>query len=106
MPVYEYEPDGHDCLICEGRVEVLQAATEEPLRFCPTCGLEVRRIISRATFKVDGILPQQAKAGKKGFTTYRKSGGGTWERTDGAEGPAQFEKPIEEKAPKIVNLDP
>jgi putative FmdB family regulatory protein len=107
MPVYEYEPDGHDCLICEGRVEVLQAATEEPLRYCPTCGLEVRRIVSRAIFKVGGELPQMEKAGKKGFTTYRKATGGTWERVDGSEGPESFQRPTEDAAPtpKVLDLD-
>jgi putative FmdB family regulatory protein len=107
MPVYEYEPDGHDCLICEGRVEVLQAATEEPLRYCPTCGLEVRRIVSRAIFKVGGELPQMEKAGKKGFTTYRKAASGTWERVDGSEGPESFHRPTEEAAPapKVLDLD-
>lgn len=107
MPVYEYEPDGHDCLICEGRVEVLQAASEEPLKYCPTCGMEVRRIVSRAVFKMDGELPQQGKAGKKGFTTYRKAGNGQWERTDGAEGPEQFERPAGDMKPepKVLDLD-
>lgn len=107
MPVYEYEPDGHDCLICEGRVEVLQSASEEALRYCPTCGMEVRRVVSRAVFKVGGELPQQGKAGKKGFTTYRKAGNGQWERTDGAEGPAQLERPAEDTKPepKVLDLD-
>ena len=106
MPVYEYEPVGHDCFICEGRVEALQGADEEPLKFCPTCGLEVRRIVSRAVFKLAGDLPQQEKAGKKGFTTYRRAGDGTYERIDGGEGPETFRKPAEEPAePKVLDLD-
>lgn len=95
MPVYEYEPDGHDCFICEGRVEALQSANDEPLKYCPTCGLEVRRVFSKASFKMAGELPQMDKAGKRGFTTYKKAGGGFYERVDGSEGPAQFQKPSE-----------
>lgn len=95
MPVYEYEPDGHDCLICEGRLDVLQSASEAPLKYCPTCGLEVRRIISRPSFKLAGELPQMGKTGKKGFTTYKKAGDGYYEKVDGSEGPDVFRKPTE-----------
>jgi putative FmdB family regulatory protein len=96
MPVYEYEPAGHDCFICQGRVEALQGANEPPLEFCPTCGLEVRRVVSRPSFKLKGELPQLDRAGRKGFTTYRKAGGGVYERVDGAEGPETFQKPAED----------
>ncbi|HVL38830.1 MAG TPA: zinc ribbon domain-containing protein [Fimbriimonadaceae bacterium] len=81
MPIYEYEPDDHDCLMCDGRVEVIQSMQDEPLRYCPHCGLNVRRIVSRASFKFDKASPDQAA--KQGFTTYRRSGRGVWEKVAG-----------------------
>lgn len=93
MPVYEYEPLDHDCLICNGRVEALQGANEPPLVYCPTCGLEVRRVISQSAFKLAGELPQMGKTGKQGFTTYKKAGNGVWEKTDGASGPDTIVRP-------------
>jgi putative FmdB family regulatory protein len=85
VPVYEYEPDDRDCLMCEGRVDVIQGINEEPLKYCPWCGLEVRRVISRVTFKLAGT-PAQDAASKKGFTTFRRAEKGIWEKVAG-EGP-------------------
>lgn len=106
MPVYEYEPDDRECLICNGRVEVLQAAADEPLKYCPTCGLEVCRVISRTSFKFAGELPKMERAGKAGFTTYKKDGVGQWQRIDGTEGPDRFARPPEDPKPaKVLDLD-
>lgn len=113
MPVYEYEPVDRDCFICEGRVDVIQSASEEPIQFCPYCGLDVRRIISNVTFKFAGELAQYDKNGKKGFTTFRKAEKGVWERIDGPGpdfmvGTKEDMAAIEaEKAPKkkVVDLD-
>ena len=85
MPVYEYEPTGHDCLMCEGRVAAIQGVDEPPLKFCPDCGLDVKRVISRATFKIGGTALED-KNSRKGFTTFRRSEAGVWEKTAG-EGP-------------------
>lgn len=112
MPVYEYEPDDRDCFMCEGRVDVIQTASEEPLKFCPYCGLDVRRVISRAVFRVTGEGPTMDKAGKKGFTTFRRAEKGVWERIDGV-GPdiiAGTKEDIaaveaEKKPTKILDLD-
>lgn len=82
MPIYEYEPDDRDCLMCEGRVEVLQGIEESALAYCPYCGLGVRRVISRASIKVEKGMSAEAAA-KKGFTTFRRAGKGTWERVAG-----------------------
>lgn len=81
MPIYEYEPADHDCLMCSGRVAVIQAVDDEPLTYCPDCGLEVRRVISKASFKLSkGNFDDAAK---KGFTTFRKSEKGVWEKVAG-----------------------
>lgn len=112
MPIYEYEPDGHDCLICNGRTEVIQKITDEPLQYCPTCGLEVRRVVSRASFKL-GIQSSPEKSAQRGFTTFKRVEKGKWEKI-GGEGPdmivgsAEDMKAVEEeKAPakKVIDLD-
>ena len=40
MPTYDYE-----CKKCGHIFEMFQAISEEPLRECPKCGAEVRRLI-------------------------------------------------------------
>ena len=41
MPTYEYE-----CCSCEHRFEEFQGIMEKPIRTCPRCGGEVKRLIS------------------------------------------------------------
>jgi len=40
MPTYEYE-----CLKCKYKFEKFQNMTEEPLKVCPRCGGNLRRLI-------------------------------------------------------------
>jgi len=83
MPVYEYEPVDPDCLMCNGRVDVIQSLADEPLKYCPHCGMDVKRVISQVTVKLAGEAPKMDKAGSKGFTTYKRAEKGVWERIDG-----------------------
>jgi putative FmdB family regulatory protein len=85
MPVYEYEPSDHDCLMCDGRVAVIQGIHDSALKYCPHCGLGVRRVISQVTIKLEDNIPQD-KAAQKGFITYRRAEKGVWEKISG-EGP-------------------
>lgn len=94
MPIYEYEPDGHDCLMCDGRVPVIQAIGDEPLRFCPDCGLEVRRIISHFNAQVSKGDPI-AKGERREFNAWKKVEDGKWERIAGSQGPEMIERPEE-----------
>ena len=41
MPTYEYE-----CESCHRRFERFQKMTDEPVKSCPVCGAEVKRLIS------------------------------------------------------------
>jgi len=41
MPTYEYE-----CKKCRRRFEVFQSMSDEPIKKCPECGKEVRRLVS------------------------------------------------------------
>ncbi len=82
MPIYEYEPEDRDCLMCEGRVAVIQGISEEHLKICPWCGLDVKRVISRASFKI-GVDSSPEKAAAKGFSTFKRSEKGVWEKLAG-----------------------
>ncbi|MBS1718437.1 MAG: zinc ribbon domain-containing protein [Armatimonadetes bacterium] len=86
MPIYEYEPVDHDCKQCHGRFEMLQRVDEEALTVCPTCGKACRRVVSRPSFKMDTNTSPD-KAAEKGFTTYKRSGKGNYERVAGSGGP-------------------
>jgi predicted nucleic acid-binding Zn ribbon protein len=82
--------------MCEGRVEVIQDVGAEPLEFCPYCGLEVRRVISRASVQM-GRKTDYDKAATRGYTTFRRAGHGTWERVAG-EGPETIQRDDDGKA--------
>lgn len=82
MPIYEYEPDDRECLMCDGRIEVIQSISEEALQFCPQCGLEVKRVVSRASFKI-GRASGADKAAARGFTTWKRAEQGKWEKVAG-----------------------
>lgn len=83
MPIYEYEPsDDRDCLICENRLQLMQGISEDALTLCPFCGMDIKKVISQATFKFQKHHGAE-DAGKKGFTTYKRSEKGVWEKTGG-----------------------
>ena len=53
MPTYEYE-----CLKCEYRFEEFQKMSDEPVKICPKCKGEVRKLISKGgsvIFKGPGV---------------------------------------------------
>ena len=41
MPTYEYE-----CKSCSHTFDVFQAIKDDPIKICPKCGKEVRRVIN------------------------------------------------------------
>ena len=53
MPIYEYEPIDRDCLICENRLELLQSINGDSKTSCPYCGMDIKRIVSKAAFKME-----------------------------------------------------
>lgn len=90
MPIYEYEPVGRDCLICNNRLELLQRTTEEAITTCPFCGMEIRRVVSRAQFQMK-VPTDPDRAAKRGFATYKRADEGTWELAAG-EGPKEIRR--------------
>lgn len=49
MPIYEYE-----CKKCNKIHEVIQKFSDDPLKNCPDCGGEIRKLISPSTFILKG----------------------------------------------------
>ncbi len=68
MPIYEYK-----CNLCGYKFERFQSFSEDPVRTCPRCGGEVKRLISRSSFILRGT----------GWyaTDYAKKNGGSDART-------------------------
>jgi putative FmdB family regulatory protein len=82
MPIYEYEHKETPPESCKTRFEVLQKASEDALTSCPTCGADVKRVVSRAQFR-SKTDHSPDRAGAKGFSTFKKAGEGVWEKTGG-----------------------
>jgi putative FmdB family regulatory protein len=83
MPTYEYE-----CKSCGHTFEIFQAMSDDPLKSCPECGREVRRLIFGGTgviFKGSGFYVTDkgkaasapAKAANTASTGGSKGGGGS-----------------------------
>jgi putative FmdB family regulatory protein len=90
MPIYEYEATdpANACDQCARGLEVLAKLSDPELTACPNCGHPVRRIISVASIAAGGAhLMQESHFSKRGFTQYKKAGGGVYEKTAG-DGPA------------------
>lgn len=49
MPIYEYE-----CTKCNKINEIIQKFSDEPLKNCPICGGELRKLISQSSFILKG----------------------------------------------------
>ncbi len=106
MPIYEYEPVNHECLMCNGHFEVVQAISEPAFTTCPHCGRDCKRVVSSVMINLKNHKTDYEKAGKKGFTTYRKVSPGNFEKIDGegAEG-IVYKGPPKEASPKKIDLD-
>jgi putative FmdB family regulatory protein len=59
MPTYEYE-----CKSCKYNFEKFQSMNDEPVKICPKCGKEVRKLIGRGSgviFKGSGFYETDYK---------------------------------------------
>ncbi|MDR0322172.1 MAG: FmdB family transcriptional regulator [Treponema sp.] len=72
MPTYEYE-----CKSCSHTFEVFQSMSDAPLKDCPECGKEIRRLIFGGTgviFKGSGFyVTDKGKSSKAGTKSAPKS---------------------------------
>jgi len=71
MPTYEYR-----CSVCEEIFEVFQRITDIPLRECPVCGGELKKIISGGAgviFKGSGFYTTDYKSSSSSTVSSDKS---------------------------------
>lgn len=84
MPIYEYIPLGaENCPFCKDGFEQLQKIHDPVLPACPHCNAPVRRVISAANLGKAGPSLEPANLEKHGFTQYRKSSKGVYQKTAG-----------------------
>jgi len=88
MPLYKYEHISRPGKGCGKEFETLQSHSEPALEKCPECGRKCRRVFNMRVAAVkserDMLSPKNLE--KHGFTQYKKSGDGFYEKTAG-EGP-------------------
>jgi putative FmdB family regulatory protein len=83
MPTYEYE-----CKSCGHHFDAFQNIRDEPLKVCPECGKELRRLInggSGVIFKGGGFYVTD-KGGGKAASGSASSGAASIGKTDGKTG--------------------
>ncbi len=84
MPFYEYRAQTEQgCAHCRKGFDQLQKITAPALTECPRCGAVVRRVISAPNLAKSGPSLEPSNIEKHGFTQYRKSGKGVYEKTAG-----------------------
>ena len=84
MPIYEYAAVDKGCAYCEAHFDLLQKMRDAPLTQCPQCGAPVARLIAAASVAVGGShLTQEKHAEKRGFTQYRRTAKGVYEKAYG-----------------------
>lgn len=84
MPIYEYAAITHGCQHCEAHFDVLQKLAEAALTQCPQCGAAIQRVISAPNVASGNAhVLSEDHAAKRGFTQYRRSEKGVYEKAYG-----------------------
>jgi putative FmdB family regulatory protein len=86
MPTYEYE-----CRSCGHTFDVFQNMSDEPVKVCPECGKEVRRLINGGTgviFKGSGFYVTDKNKGSGGAASKVKKDDKTPAAADASAKPA------------------
>ncbi len=71
MPTYEYK-----CLSCGHRFEIFQKMLDEPIKVCPECGGEVKRLIGGGAgliFKGSGFYITDYKKNSSSVSSSKKT---------------------------------
>ncbi len=86
MPIYEYRASNiaQSCSHCESGFEVLAKISDAELSACPVCASPVVRVISKVSVVGGNAhLLKENHFASRGFTQYKKVGGGVYEKTAG-----------------------
>jgi len=95
MPTYVYarqpESTASGCAKCRDGFETVQSLRDAALKKCPACGAPVRRVIQPPMVGNAGKLkgPSEKSLAGAGFTQYKRSGKGYYEKSFG-KGPASL----------------
>jgi len=93
MPIYEYQATSDsDCSFCGDGFEIMKKINDPELVSCPSCGRGVTQIISAPNLSRSGTALDARNIEKHGFTQYKKSGKGVYEKTAG-------------KGPNVISAD-
>jgi putative FmdB family regulatory protein len=93
MPIYEYQAsESPHCDYCVNGFELLRKTSDPELEHCPGCNAPVTRKVSAPNLGASGPSLDARNIEKHGFTQYRKSGKGVYEKTAG-------------KGPKVISDD-
>lgn len=94
MPTYEYKASGErSCDTCRCGFEIIRKISDPELQRCPDCNEPVSQVISAPGIARSGPSLDPANIEKHGFTQYRKSAKGVYEKTAG-------------KGPRVISADP
>jgi len=84
MPIYEYQPASDKCCeYCAEGFELIRKVSEATVESCPQCHAPVERKISAPNVPKSGPSLDPDNIEKHGFTQYRKSSKGVYEKTAG-----------------------
>lgn len=95
MPTYDYE-----CTACDHAFELMQPITAKPIKKCPKCGGQVRRLIGRGAgiiFKGSGFYETDYKRKSSGSSSSSSSFSSTGDSCSSC--PAKKDKSCDGKAP-------
>ena len=85
MPIYEYRPTTEkSCDRCRNGFEQLQKLADPRLSACPDCQSPVQRVLSAPSLTKPGPSLLAANLEQHGFTQYKKSGKGVYQKTAGS----------------------
>jgi len=85
MPFYEYIASSPSrCDYCAKGFTLLRRLSDPALTSCPECGADVRKVLSPPNVVAgQSHKLKESSIEKAGFTQYRKSGKGVYEKTAG-----------------------
>ena len=93
MPTYVYSAPAASgepaikaaCEVCSVHFEIVQKMSDDALTHCPKCGGPVERIIMAPNLNGAGKYkkPSDDRLAKAGFTQYKRSGKGHYEKSFG-----------------------
>jgi putative FmdB family regulatory protein len=84
MPLYDFECSNASCVNATTTIEMFAKSAEVDAQCCPLCNALLKRVISAANSAIgQSHLLKEKHFSERGFTQYKKIGGGVYEKTAG-----------------------